>query len=219
MSREMVLGLALGMSTEPTGLVVVESTRSARGVLSCAVRYLKQYPLGTPYAEIAANVGDIVRQGGLGSVPLVVDITAVGPQVFPLLRAAVQPAWLVPLLITAGGVAAKDETQTWRVPKRDLVTTVQLLLQGERFKVAPVPEADLLLQELRTFRAHAPTASTNPDALDWRTQPGDALVFATALACWWSQHHRPYYPGAFQSETGSELWQMLERVFPTNPRP
>jgi hypothetical protein len=78
----------------------------------------------------------------------------------------------------------------YRVPKRDLVSLLQVLLQGERLKVAStLPEAPTLVQELLASRARvAPRASDGDSA--WREGPHDDLVLATALACWCAEHVR-----------------------------
>jgi hypothetical protein len=178
------------------------------------VRHLHQFPIGSPYSEIASIVGKVVHEGSLGHIPLVVDITAVGSGVLPVLRNAVRPAWLEPVFLTAGGTAGKDEvSKAYRIPKRDLITTMLILLQGGRIKIpATLPNAALLVQELKNFRTNLPI-STNPDTLDWRERPHDDLVLATAIACWWGEQHRPYVPGTMMSgETETTL--LLKKLFP-----
>jgi hypothetical protein len=58
----------------------------------------------------------------------------------------------VPITITGGDQATPDN-RGWRVPKRDLVGVMQVLLQNGRFKVAnALPLASVLTQELLRFR-------------------------------------------------------------------
>jgi hypothetical protein len=215
MSRT-VLGLDLGQASEFTALSVVE--RDAADQTLLAVRHLVRFPPGTPYAKVGEAVASVIRDGGLGRPPLIADLTAVGPTLLPSLRGAVRPSWVVPVVLTAGQtIAGKDDDGTWRLPKRDLVTTLQLLLQGRRLRVAPaLPDAALLVQELTAFRARV--CLSDADTLDWRERPADDLVLAVALASWWAERWQPLTPGSI-SFGGSMIQEMLDRVFPPEPSP
>jgi hypothetical protein len=60
---------------------------------------------------------------------------------------------LWPVTITAGHPATAAEGGGWLVPKKELVNTLQVLLQARRLKVAPgLPEAATLGRELETFQ-------------------------------------------------------------------
>ena len=61
---------------------------------------------------------------------------------------------VVPVMITAGS-EAHEGFEGWRVPKRDLVGVVQVLLQHRRLRIAPrLPEAETLLAEMQSQRIH-----------------------------------------------------------------
>ena len=206
-----VIGLDLGQAADPTGLAVVERIPTAVGQ-EYAVRHLVRFPPGTSFATIAATLGEVIDKGGLPTPPIVVDITAVGPNVLPVVHRESKQNWIVPVTLTAG-IKAEEVDGIWRVPKRDLVTGLQLLLQERRLKVAPgLPEAEMLVRELTSFRA---TVSLAPDAefADWRTNPGDDLVLAVALACWWGERH-PVYSGERTIGYDSELSIALNKLFP-----
>src|SRR5262245_52339349 len=66
-----VLGLDLGQAADFTALAVVE--RDASDARSLAVRHLVRFPPGTPYGAIGDAVAGVVRDGGLGHPPLIVD--------------------------------------------------------------------------------------------------------------------------------------------------
>jgi len=71
-----------------------------------------------------------------------------------------------------------------RIPKQELVGTVQVLLQTKRLQIArELPDAELLVRELEGFRMKPPPKSDDPMA-DWRDGPHDDLIFAVALAGW-----------------------------------
>ena len=209
-----VLGLDLGQAAGATALAVVEAGGRDFGH---AVRHLCRFPPGTGYEAVAAAVGSAVRDGGLGGPTVVADLTAVGPGVLPVLRRAVRPARLVPAVVTAGLVALESDG-VWQVPKRDLVTGLQLLLQGRRLQIArTLPESDLLARELAAFRAR-PSLAADPLTADWRERPHDDLVLAVALACWWAGRSAPLGPGAI-AFGGPSLAEQMARLFPAPPEP
>jgi hypothetical protein len=210
-----VLALDLGPAADFTALAVLQ--HEANEPRTLAVRHLQRFPPGTSYSTISEVVGATVRDGGLGHPPLIADLTAVGSRLLLSLRDAVRPAWVVPVVLTAGQTPAKDADGIRRVPKRDLVTNLQLHLQERRLRVAPaLPEAALLVRELTAFRAKVSLAET--DALDWRERPSDDLVLAVALGAWWAVEH-PVGGGHLYGADATELMTFLDRLFPELARP
>ena len=65
-----------------------------------------------------------------------VDATGVGAAVVDLLERARLGVRIVPVSITAGADAHEGMAGSWRVPKRDLVSVLQVLLQQGRLRVA-----------------------------------------------------------------------------------
>ena len=171
---------------------------------------LERFAPGTPFATIAEQVGKVVANGGLGKPPVIVDLTAVGTSVLRMLRSAVRPAWIVPVTLIAGQEVIHENSK-WQVPKRDLVTGLQLLLQARRLQIAALPDADTLVRELTAFRGKVSLAPA--DAIDWRDRPGDDLVLAVGLACWWSERHPPRGPDSIGTGR-SPLLDELDRIFP-----
>ena len=70
------------------------------------------------------------------------------------------------------------------MPKRELVGTLQVLLQTRRLRVArTLPDAVVLVQELENFRAKVTTA--RQETLEsWREGRHDDLILAVAVAAW-----------------------------------
>ncbi len=114
------------------------------------------------------------------------DRTGVGRPVVDVLRAAE----LSPVTITGGDVVTQDG-RDFRVPKRDLVSAVQVLLQSERLKIArALPEASMMTGELLAFKVSINLRghdSYGNDAGQWRENPHNDLVLAVALACWYGE--------------------------------
>lgn len=88
------------------------------------------------------------------------------------------------------------------MPKRDLVTSLQLVLQGRRLKIPPdLAQAPLLTAELSAFRIRHVQLS-DATAIEWRAGAHDDLVFAVALAVWFAEKHPPIWPGDIRSGGG-----------------
>ena len=76
---DFILGLDLGQASDPTALAIVERIEGPSVEESrLAVRYLKRWPLKTPYPQIVSDVADLVKQPPLSRPVLVVDETGVG---------------------------------------------------------------------------------------------------------------------------------------------
>src|SRR5450830_1320242 len=77
-----------------------------------------------------------------------------------------------------------QDGRSYRIPKRDVISATQVLLQTGRLKIArSLPHASLLARELVNLRFKV--ARNGPeDALDWREGPDDDVVLALAIAAW-----------------------------------
>jgi hypothetical protein len=104
-----------------------------------------------------------------------------------MIRAAGLHADLRPILITAGHATGTGDDGSMHVPKKELVSTLQVLLQGARLKIARVPDRDVLVKELLAFRVKV-TAAGNETFESWRDRYHDDLVLAVALAAWLAEH-------------------------------
>ena len=99
------------------------------------------------------------------------------------------------------------------MPKVELVSCLQILLQGRRLRVARnLPEAQVLARELQNFRVKVTLAAT--DAGVWRENKHDDLVLAVALACWQAERKLPTQWGAPSKNRGI-LGQAPAGVFET----
>ncbi len=156
-----------------------------------AARHLERLPKNTSYPKQVERVAELYESltAMNGVRPhLIVDATGVGAAVVDLLRLArLNP---IAVTITAGDATSSDG-DSFRVPKKDLVATIAVLLQSERLKVAKaLPDAQTLIDELLAFKAHINQrghASFGNDVGSWREAPHDDLVLSVALACWYGE--------------------------------
>ena len=155
-----------------------------------AARHLERLPTGTPYPAQVKRIKELhtllSAQGS--ALKLGVDQTGVGRPVVDMLRSS----GLKPTAVTiTGGDATSGGGLEYRVPKRDLVSAVQVLLQSERLKIArALQEAETLTAELLAFKVSVSLKghdSYGNDVGPWRENPHDDLVLAVALACWFGE--------------------------------
>jgi hypothetical protein len=184
-----ILGLDLGQSRDFTALCILEKHGWDKHTAEYHARHLQRYELGTSYPAIVADVAKTVRHASLqcyGWPLLAVDGTGVGRSVVDLFRKENLPAHFHPITITGGDQVTHEGGYT-RVPKRDLVGVVQVLLQTSRLKIAAsLPEAATLTKELQNFQVKI-TEAVNDTYGAWREGTHDDLVLALALAAWTGQ--------------------------------
>src|SRR6266851_116434 len=190
-----LVGLDLGQASDFTALAVLERTRPAErsdswgetfrvrqhwsGIETVpvrptapkrertyAVRHLERFPLGTSYPTICERIVELFAEPPLRGATLVVDQTGVGRAVVDMIRRARPRASIRPITITAG-LGVVPDGAGWHVPKKELVSALQVLLQSHRLQVASkLPMASVLLKELESFRVKI-TAAANETFEAW----------------------------------------------------
>jgi hypothetical protein len=161
-----------------------------------ALRHLRRFPLGTPYAEVVHEVRELLRTPPLPGAVLVVDQTGVGQAVVTLLADELRgqvTCTFCPVTLTTGHEVTSGDSGLF-VPKKELVSTLQVLLQLRRLQVArTLPDALLLVKELEHFRVKVATPRTGTFEA-WREGQNDDLGFAVALAAWVGEQAGPLRP-------------------------
>lgn len=194
--RMMFAGLDLAQTRDFTALSILEQ-REAEDSETTLMRYdlnfLRRWSRGTPYTQICDDVEQIIdRLWDMDcQACLVVDQTGVGRPVVDMLQAR-HVGRMYPVTITAGHEVTREGNE-YRVPKRDLVTSIDVLLQSARLQIASDLElAETLVEELSSFRVKISAAGRDSygagPKTDWRAGVHDDLVLATALAAWFAEH-------------------------------
>jgi hypothetical protein len=147
--------------------------------------YLHRWPTGTPYPKIVEGVAKMLEGASFKEKRrpvLAVDATGVGRPVADMFKATGIKAKFMPVVIT-GGHKVNIEGGAFYVPKRLLVSTVQVALQAKRFKFAgQLPEAATLVSEMQNFQLTF-TENAN-DTYEGRKGAHDDLLLAVALGLW-----------------------------------
>lgn len=192
-----IVGVDLGQAFDHTAVCVLQQDSKLepgpRGeTITCRyqARHLERFTLGTPYPAQVERIGAIVahigKVAGLRSgstlLRLVVDQTGVGRPVVDMLRKAGH----APLAVSIhGGDQTTRDGSEWRVPKRELVSVLQVLLQSKRLQVASeLAHAETLVREMLAFKVEISKTGHDSYGNDWRENDHDDLVLAASLAAW-----------------------------------
>ena len=200
------LAADIGQSHDYSAFVILESHLPARHPTGSRrqwrhdVRHVERVR-DLPYPRVIDRIRnlrerlDAERGQRLRSIPtrVVIDATGVGKPILDALQDARVPD-VTGVIITAGDSVTPGVGVT-RVPKRVLVTGLQLALQQDRLRVADaLPFASVLRHELRGFRV-AQTSTGHErfgnDVASWREAEHDDLVLAVALGVWRAEAGRP----------------------------
>jgi len=178
------VGLDLGQSNDYTAVSILERVGDhlQNGY---QVRHLERVR-NVPYPQIVDKVASMLHSPALESgADLVVDQTGVGAPVVDLF----QQAGLYPIgVLIHGGDRVSSEGGAWRVPKRDLVGSLQVLFQSGRLKISKkLPLASMLQAELLNFKVKIDPRTAHDSYSAWREQDHDDLVLSVALAAWWGE--------------------------------
>jgi hypothetical protein len=206
-----IVGLDIGQRIDYSAIAVLELHDEVTGArdpatydflrhTSIALRHIERIRLGTAFASVVDRVAELVSHPRLAGCTLVADATGVGAPVVELLRAAKLPCRLIPAQIT-GGLDESSDGVYYRVPKRDLVTGLQVLLDRWPFEIqANTPGVDALVRELAAFKA---SPSANGAMRFGGTK--DDLTMALALAWWWMRKRVSWRPPAEWRSTRAAL--------------
>lgn len=195
----LISGLDLGKVADFSALACVERSSAPRPTskrrYQYSLRWLETWELGTKYSAIIAGVKDRFESAPLRWSPLAVDYTGVGTAVVEQIQAAKVQARLNPVLITSGHqISRPEETKerAWHVPKKELVSTLLVLLEAGLLRWAsPGDRGALRLigrfeKELQDFRVRVTKARN--ETFGGEGSQHDDLVLAVSLAVWLGEH-------------------------------
>ena len=204
------VGFDIGQAQEFSAIAIVEKTVPANlppEHITYAVRHLDRFAPGTTYATMLEALTQVYQTPELKNACLVIDQTGVGkPAVDLFCKTGRAPSYRR-VVITAGQHAFHDDAGAWNVPKKDLVSHLQLLLQARRIRVAAeLPQSQLLMKELQNFQMKV-TLNPTDSVMAWREGIHDDLVLAVAIAVWMAERTSTYTgPMAFIIGGGRPWW-------------
>jgi hypothetical protein len=145
---------------------------------------------GVSYPMIAKRLWEVTQNPQIAQdYSIVIDATGVGVAVIDLMRAPPYQLSPVGVTVTAGREITMSDFG-YNVPKRDVVTNLELLYQTGRIKVARMKHADTFRDQLKYF-----TKQTTPTGQPaWGNQSDsihDDFVMGGALGLWYAEKIMP----------------------------
>jgi hypothetical protein len=179
-------GFDIGQSQDYTALTILRKVRDRELDYQLHVRHAERFPLGVGYPEMIDKLEERINALNMRNEYMVLpDATGVGKPVVDMMRK--RHIHIVPITITGGMQEVFDvELGGWKLPKRNLVSNLQVLLQSGQLKFAKeMPFAQELVQELLKFKIKV-TSKGNDTYEGWREGDKDDLVLSLAMAAWYA---------------------------------
>lgn len=196
--RRFFAGIDVGQVNDSSAIAVVERIRAVpranlhHGLIETAreeakaiplkidLGHLERIPLGTMYPAQVEIMRQLLHMPIFRGVQSYIDATGVGRPVHQMLKdAGVHD--LQSISITASQGEAKQTPGGWNVGKAELVHAVQIEMQNGRLRLGRrIPNADILVRELREFRSRQNAAGHT--SFNAREGAHDDLVLAVSYA-------------------------------------
>ncbi len=213
--RDYFVGLDLGQSKDYTAIAIVERITAMIGRMTpprvhefvksdtparfeCS--FLERVPLGTLYPAIVERVSILMCDlKDKGETRLVIDATGARAAADSFRDAGLH---FIGAQIHGGDTVTHEGNYT-RIPKRDLVNNLQVLLHQKRLEFTKdLPHSHTVAQEALNFQMKI-NDKANDSYGAWREGTHDDLLFAVMLAAW--RANRPEAPPAPKS-TVQHTW-------------
>jgi hypothetical protein len=179
--QDFYIGLDCGQAKDYSAVSILRRQGNRYDVV-----HLERLPLDMPYPQQIEYLFRIRHKKPLdkANVTLAIDYTGVGRPVVDL----AQDRGLNPLgiAITGGNTASWNEDKSRAsVPKRDLISGLQIAAQNDRLKVASGMEfGPVLAEELQSFKVKIDPRTAHDSYGAWRDGQHDDLILSCAIALW-----------------------------------
>ena len=183
---EFVISADLGQVNDYTAITIFESFLKDSGA-EYHLRHIERPERGTSYPKIVDRLKELANSGQLAKdyKTVAIDITGVGRPVWDLLKQNFRGTYarLKGISIT-GGNTVTEESNIFNVPKRDLVSALQVAFQNGQIKIPRgLPESDTLIKELTNFKVKI-NLNGHDQYEAWREGIHDDIVLSAAMGVW-----------------------------------
>jgi len=158
------------------------------------LRHIERLPLGTTYPSVIARIKLLADRLTDERRAVVIDLTGVGRPVWDLMQTSGFRGQVNGITITGGNTVSR-EGGIYSVPKRDLVTSLQVAFQNGQLKIARgLPEGDALVKELTNFKVKISNAGHDTYEA-WRESIHDDIVLSASMGLWLATQKRCWMYG------------------------
>lgn len=158
--------------------------------------WIERLPLETAYIDVIKRVAYIVNEIGRhqgASCVVAIDETGCGRPVVEFARKLLTGCAIIGVTITGG-----KSINGWNVPKRDLISSLQIGLQSGTLRIAEgLSMGDALVRELLDYKVKI-TENANEIYGNGRESPNDDLVLALAIAQYTASIYQPQVIGGYR---------------------
>jgi hypothetical protein len=174
------------------------------------MRYMERFPLGMDYPSQVERIRSMLtHQELIRKTTLIVDATGVGLPVLQMMKE--QGMNPIGIWITAGNNVSNRGADGYNVPKRHLVSALNLVFQSRRLKI-PVGLKNRrdFMRELEGFSMKITAAGTDTYEAEVESVHDD-LVMSTAYGIWYAEKHYGSIMSPFDGTRGvTEIKNPLE---------
>lgn len=201
--KKYIISADLGQANDYTAISIIEQRFSGVGVLGYRrrgeemlyLRHIERPPRGTEYPAIVDRLIELFKSRQLEDAPkaVVIDYTGLGRLFYDMMRKAGFRRSLSAISIT-GGMDSTFTEGHYNVPKRELVTALQIRFQNETLKIAKgIKEAAALVEEMANFETKI--SDSGRDTYGGRSGVHDDIVLSVAMGVWLAdqRHFRAAY--------------------------
>lgn len=182
-SKNIILGLDLGQQSDYTVLTAIHDNRKENGTYDLI--YIKKYKLKTSYVTVVKDIYTLISNSPIliGS-PIVIDATGVGrPVVDMFLDVGTN---LISATITSGMVSNWKTVSEVTIPKKEIASVLQVVLQNRRLKIPSDLEG---LPDLQREFLNFKVSISNRGGSSFNASSGyhDDIVMSLGLAIWFCE--------------------------------
>lgn len=190
--RTFIISADLGQANDYTAISVLERIFNGvgvlgyrrRGELQLHLRHIERPARGTEYPAIVDKLVELYNSPQLEDAPkaVVIDFTGLGRPVYDMMRQAGFKRSLSAISIT-GGMDSAFINDHYNVPKRELITSLQIHLQNGTLKIAKgIKESAALIEEMANFQTKI--SDSGRDTYGGRSGVHDDIVLSVAMGVW-----------------------------------
>lgn len=183
-----LMGLDLGQQNDYTVLSLLRMKVTQNEMPSYSLIFLHKFQLKTSYPDIVSWVLTFIAYGfSNNNSKLIIDYTGVGRPVVDLFMA--ENINLIAINITGGLQHKWKSSKEASVPKKDIISSLQVVLQNKRLKIASnLPFLDDLKKEFLNFKYKLSAAGNSQFSA--ASSYHDDIVLSLGMATWYGEVSR-----------------------------
>ena len=185
MSNALFISVDLAQINDYTAITIIESV-GYEPMQEYHLRHIERPERGTTYPKIVDRLRQLYHSKQLAAMQktVVLDITGVGLPVWDLMQLNNDFRGRIKGIMITGGNTVTEDRDIFHVPKRDLISALQVAFQNSQLKIARgLPDADTLVKELTNFKVKI-NVNGHDQYEAWREGIHDDIVLSAAMGVW-----------------------------------